>query len=519
MSAGLALQARGLAQRALTGLRPAVNGFARFRARLNSGLSASLFIWSDSTGNSRDNTGRWPARLAADLAAAYPTHSIVIRYWNTGTGTDWDATPVRIATGTTGATATLWVFAVSGSVFQYGMGARWPRAVTQQSYDGAILNHGINYFPGYDIAGTNGAIARGAMLAAVEQLLVAQPGLPISATLQIPNRDAATLDNMPVYWRAIARAHGIGLIDVYSAYIAQNKAANLYAADGIHPSDPTGNALWESIVWQHFLAADASQVRPQIISNLRPSAPNLLVNGDFRSWSSASGATVTGAISGTTLTVTAVASGGLTVGSTISGTGVTAGTRITALGTGTGGIGTYTVTPSQTAASTTLTATTGAPDGWGTNSGASITFTRDTAQVADPTLGYSLRMIWGGSGTFPYIEQALSTAARTEAIAAGRVTLALRNRAGVAGPTSVGTFMVIVTAGSTVFYSSPTGSSYFITRDGWRWEVMHGIPVPSNTSNIQVRLFADNSATPDTGNPAWWDQVALVAGDAPSSAR
>jgi hypothetical protein len=65
----------------------------------------------------------------------------------------------------------------------------------------------------------------------------------------------------------------------------------------------------------------------------------------------------TGSISGTTLTVTAVASGFVGVGSTISGTGVTGGTTITGLGTGTGGIGTYTVSASQTVASTTITGT------------------------------------------------------------------------------------------------------------------------------------------------------------------
>lgn len=67
-------------------------------------------------------------------------------------------------------------------------------------------------------------------------------------------------------------------------------------------------------------------------------------------------AVVTGSISTTTLTVTAVTSGTLAVGQTISGTGITAGTKISALGTGTGGTGTYTVDTSQTAASTTVTA-------------------------------------------------------------------------------------------------------------------------------------------------------------------
>lgn len=65
----------------------------------------------------------------------------------------------------------------------------------------------------------------------------------------------------------------------------------------------------------------------------------------------------TGSISGTTLTVSAMTSGFIEIGMTISGTGVTTGTTITALGTGTGFTGTYTVSVSQTAASTTINAT------------------------------------------------------------------------------------------------------------------------------------------------------------------
>lgn len=67
-----------------------------------------------------------------------------------------------------------------------------------------------------------------------------------------------------------------------------------------------------------------------------------------------SGAVVTGSISGTTLTVTAVTSGTVALGQMVSGTGVTSGTLITTLGTGTGGTGTYGVSISQTASSTTL---------------------------------------------------------------------------------------------------------------------------------------------------------------------
>jgi hypothetical protein len=64
-----------------------------------------------------------------------------------------------------------------------------------------------------------------------------------------------------------------------------------------------------------------------------------------------------GSITGTTLTVTQMLSGVITAASspngvTIAGTGVTAATMITANGTGTGGTGTYTVSASQTVAST-----------------------------------------------------------------------------------------------------------------------------------------------------------------------
>ena len=67
-------------------------------------------------------------------------------------------------------------------------------------------------------------------------------------------------------------------------------------------------------------------------------------------------AVVTGSISTTTLTVSAVTSGALHVGDQLVGANVTYGTYITALGTGTGGTGTYTVNNSQTAASATINA-------------------------------------------------------------------------------------------------------------------------------------------------------------------
>ena len=81
------------------------------------------------------------------------------------------------------------------------------------------------------------------------------------------------------------------------------------------------------------------------------------------------GANFTASIAGTTLTVSAVASGTLAVGQLVTGSGVSASppgslaTYITALGTGTGGVGTYTVGVSQTVSSTAMISLSGT--GWG----------------------------------------------------------------------------------------------------------------------------------------------------------
>ena len=68
---------------------------------------------------------------------------------------------------------------------------------------------------------------------------------------------------------------------------------------------------------------------------------------------------ITASISGTTMTVSqGPANGSLLIGQSLAGKGVAPGTQITGLLTGTGGVGTYTITPEQTVLSEIITATT-----------------------------------------------------------------------------------------------------------------------------------------------------------------
>lgn len=113
-------------------------------------------------------------------------------------------------------------------------------------------------------------------------------------------------------------------------------------------------------------------------------------------------ATVTGSIAATVLTVSAVTTGTLVVGAILSGTGITAGTQIVKQLTGTpGGAGTYTVSASQTVASTTVTATYGTMTVTAMSAGAiSLGQTVSGSGVAVSTVVTALGTGTGGNGTY-----------------------------------------------------------------------------------------------------------------------
>jgi hypothetical protein len=107
-----------------------------------------------------------------------------------------------------------------------------------------------------------------------------------------------------------------------------------------------------------------------------------LVDGAYRyTWriSSPANAVFTGSISGTTLTVTSVSSGTIAINQSLYGIGITAETVITALGTGTGGTGTYTINNSQTVAAEVMNSTAVGAVFTATSSGTALTVSSVTS--------------------------------------------------------------------------------------------------------------------------------------------
>lgn len=128
--------------------------------------------------------------------------------------------------------------------------------------------------------------------------------------------------------------------------------------------------------------------------------------------SNPSAATFTGSISGTTLTVTSVLSGTIAIGQAIFGQGVDQNTVITALGTGSGGVGTYTVSDSQTVASTSINSVASPAIVTGSISGTTLTVSAVTSGtlkigqtiegsgVTDGTIITAFGTGSGGAGTY-----------------------------------------------------------------------------------------------------------------------
>ena len=109
-----------------------------------------------------------------------------------------------------------------------------------------------------------------------------------------------------------------------------------------------------------------------------------IVDGSNRyTWriSNPASAVFTGSISGTTLTVTLLKSGSIGINQSLFGVGLTAETVITALGTGTGGVGTYTVNISQTEPSEVMNSAAVAATLTGSISGTTLTVTAVTGTL------------------------------------------------------------------------------------------------------------------------------------------
>jgi hypothetical protein len=156
-----------------------------------------------------------------------------------------------------------------------------------------------------------------------------------------------------------------------------------------------------------------------------------IVDGSYRyTWriSNPAAAVFTGSISGTTLTVTSVTSGTIAISQSLFGIGITPETVITALGSGTGGVGTYTVNQSQTIASELMNSSAVASVLTSSMSGTTLTVTASSGII------YPGQTIQGATVSANTIVTALGNASvLSQTIAAGGTGYAVNDTVTVLG--------------------------------------------------------------------------------------
>lgn len=201
-------------------------------------------------------------------------------------------------------------------------------------------------------------------------------------------------------------------------------------------------------------------------------------------------ATVTGSIAGTVLTVSAVTTGTLVVGAIISGTGVTANTQITEQLSGTtGGAGTYRVSSSQTVSSTTITATYGTmtvtamtvPPGVIT-----IGQTVTGAGVAGSTVVTALGTGTGGTGTY-YVNKTQTVASGSLTTSAASGSPVFRQLVAADAPAGSRVLLNTLTANTSANLSDIT--SFSSTYLDFEIVLQNIVPV-TNSVRLELTLYS-----------------------------
>jgi hypothetical protein len=195
------------------------------------------------------------------------------------------------------------------------------------------------------------------------------------ASMNVPQGFGVTLHDGGDFWVRNAGANQV--VPGMKAYANYATGAVTFAATG---APPTGGVVTAAIAASTFSVT--ASIADSVMTVTAVGSGTVVAGATISGTGVTSGTTVTRQLTGTTggvgtyavsipqtvasttvsgaygtMTVSGVTSGTLAVGDVLSGTNVTAGSFITALGTGTGGTGTYIVSPSGTTASTTITAT------------------------------------------------------------------------------------------------------------------------------------------------------------------
>lgn len=232
-----------------------------------------IVIMGDSTGN---ETFEWVYQWATHLAQTVKTHSIRYRLWVDGSG--WQVEE-RMSVGTTERTIFIDNVSVPGSTERYFQGSATSNIFNSgRVYDLVLLNYGHN--EGTSVPSITLSAGFTEAIFACRQI---NPMAPIIVTAQNPRRDFPDHSARAVAcWADIAGVNGLGVIDVYSAFIKLGSPSELYI-DMIHPN-AEGHKVWLEVVKKALSDTPSYQFDKVAEPYSGPLRMNLIPNPAFVTW-------------------------------------------------------------------------------------------------------------------------------------------------------------------------------------------------------------------------------------------
>jgi hypothetical protein len=236
-----------------------------------------ILVIGDSTGN---DSAEWVHRVAVDFGSRFTEMSVQYSLYDSVS--DAYGAAETISTGSGPHTIHLWNASIAGANFNTLRGSKFGPSI------GALDPNLIVFNLGHNTTGLTATPSnhRGNLMAMVEQVMIAHRGVPQVMILQNPRRDTdlmAPVIASQKYFKTLRPE--MGLIDVYSEFIARNKDPSLYA-DDTHPSYSSpgsdGQTLFVNRWWKDFDSAAGALPAGAFTPWLDQRASvDLATNGDF----------------------------------------------------------------------------------------------------------------------------------------------------------------------------------------------------------------------------------------------
>jgi hypothetical protein len=246
----------------------------------------SIVLVGDSTGV---GTGAWFQIMATMIAPSWPTRTVRIRNWNTTTHT-YDA-PSTLQTGSGSRVVDFYNASEPATNTFFPIDVDFDTRLASIQPTMCLISEGHNE----GTSSTNRDVVTSAMINLCESITEVCPSTDLVLVGQNPETNNTNQTRCSGWYRQIAGQRGYGYMSILEAFLADSRWAlgtggGGIMSDAVHPNN-AGYTLWATTFAPFFTTYDTTlPVLAAAPSTLLHAQRNLLVNGDFSTYTTSPGA-------------------------------------------------------------------------------------------------------------------------------------------------------------------------------------------------------------------------------------